>query len=194
MEIQYSSANAFTEAKKRRDEGNAAVRKYNAKLKAGQPSRPEDHTPVPSVCEAEQMAPNTLMPWLIPSCTSQWLAESSLPGLRKLFQDAGIASLVPGLTNASCDIDAYHWPPPTSGDGSGVLLWKFEVKGQSTNYSMTDGVKDIVKKCGDEGYSEGQHHAMLVAIRGQWDTQTQVWSVEKNGQRYLRVVLLLSGL
>lgn len=192
-EIQYDiPAVAYNEAMKRRNESNTAVLKYNADLKEGEPQKHVDHTPIPSVHEAEHLALGTKIPWLIPSSTAKVLNESSLGGLRNLFNGAGIAALVPGLTNAACDIDAYEWPPCSI--DSDVLLWKFEVKGRSTQYSMTDGVKDIVKKCGDEGHSDGQHHAMLIAVRGQWETQTRVWAVEKNGKRYLRVVLLLSGL
>ena len=186
-ETQYESSIAQGEMASRRKEVNANIRKSNGNLKEGKTPRPEDHSPIPTVHSAKEMALETTIPWLVPSCLKEKY-ESSLPGLQRHFDDMNIAALVPGL----CDIDAYQWPP--SGDGSNNLLWKFEVKGRSTNYPMSDGVKDLVKKCGDHGHTDGLHHAMLIAVRGQWGSETCIWLVEKNNVKYLRVVLLLSGL
>ena len=98
---------------------------------------------------------------------------------------------MPGAGNASCDIDAYKWPPAKKGDAS--LVWKFEVKARSGDYSKKDAIKDLVKKCGDHEEKEGLHHAMLIALRGTLKQELCVWMVEKQNQKYFRIVMLVSG-
>jgi len=124
------------------------------------------------------------MPWMVPSCSIR--EESKV--LKTMFSDVDIAALVPGRTNASCDISAYSWPP---NQNSALPKWKFDVKGRSSEYSQTDGIKDLVKKCGDDDDILGLHHAMLIAVRGQLQTEQIVWKVNKGGEWYFRIVLLI---
>ena len=66
------------------------------------------YTEICSYADAKKLPGETKIPWLVPSCSSTLKHLKSLPGLQKLFKDKNIAALVPGQTNASCDIEAYQ--------------------------------------------------------------------------------------
>lgn len=187
---QYEYPDAFAYAEEFRKEKNAAIEAANAKLDPGTPKFPIDDSPIPQVLEAKALTEESI-PWLVPACATN-VNQRSLPGLRKLFKNKNIAALLPGSKNSACDIDAYQWPPCDV--GAPKLLWRFEVKGRSNKYALKNGVKDLIKKCGDDSSKEGLHHAMLIAVRRQWETATCMWTVRKGNQQYLRVVLLVSGL
>jgi hypothetical protein len=128
------------------------------------------------------------IPWLVPACSNDIRYNACLS---TVFGGLNIAALVPGSTNARCDINAYEWPPRDSADPE--PLWKFEVKSRSDHYSMTTGVKDIVDKCGDKE-GKGMFNAMLIGIRGQTKTEVCVWRVMPvNEVSYLRVVILVAA-
>lgn len=46
-----------------------------------------------------------------------------------------------------------------------------------------------VEKCRDDNQEDGQHHAMLIAVRGQKNTALDMWKITKSGKDYYRVVI-----
>jgi hypothetical protein len=149
----------------------------------------------------------TMMPWLVPACSLEALMDAVGGAGEKLFGDAPIAGLVPGVTNASFDACAYWWA-----EGA-PLEWAFEFKARSASYSLTKAIDDLNNKCAafekmlreekikaaaaskkraaaalEVESSDPKFHAMLVGITGVGPTQVRVWL---EGTEQLRIVLLV---
>jgi hypothetical protein len=135
------------------------------------------------------------MPWFVPACSANndyapkcFEDEDGSGDLITLLKDLNVAALVPGSVNASFDIDAYDWPPKLE-SSTPELLWKFEVKSRSNNYSMAKGMIDLIDKCGDKGEEIGEFNAMLVGVRYQTQSEVHMWKAGKHH----RIVVLVAG-
>jgi hypothetical protein len=130
------------------------------------------------------------MPWLVPACSRADLENTVHRAGAELFGGAEIAGLVPGATNSLFDAYAYEWAD------TAPLQWAFEFKARSANYTATDAIGELHRKCDtyrriedENGRTPEEFHAMLVGISGAGPTKILVWL---EGTNRLRIVLLLN--
>ena len=120
------------------------------------------------------------VPLLIPASSKEGL-EEVVKECPELFDDLPIAGLVPGITNARLDANAYEWKKPGKNKGLGSC-WSFEFKIFSNRYTKVQAESDLKAKC--EGL---QSHGLLIAFRPEGKTEL---SVTWDG-KYLRIVALV---
>ena len=145
---------------------------------------------LPTVCLVnEEDCERHKVPWLVPGYTEPELQTHS--SYQDLFGETYVGALIPkGIQSDHFDMSAVKWPPKDNIE----TLWKFEVKARSNGYTMNEAITDLIKKCGDRKNDSGLHDAMLIAIRRKRRTEYTAWTVEKNGKKYIRVILLIAGI
>ncbi|KAL3914735.1 MAG: hypothetical protein SGILL_005980, partial [Bacillariaceae sp.] len=120
------------------------------------------------------------VPLLIPAHSKEGLEEivNECPAL---FDDLPIAGLVPGITNARLDANAYEWKKADEKKGF-CPCWCFEFKIFSNRYTREKAEIDLKAKC-----DQLQSHALLIAFRPEGKSEL---SVTHDGN-YLRIVALV---
>ena len=136
------------------------------------------------------------MPWLIPACDKQSLEQKIQDFGTDYFADLNIAGLVPGVTNAAMDAEAFVWK---SYQNDFEPDWSFEFKARARSYSPNAAMKDLKKKMtymrvGGKSKAvvkeaHKAHHGMLIGISR--ESRCEYCTVEADGKKYLRVVVLI---
>ena len=119
------------------------------------------------------------VPLLIPASSKESL-EAVVMQDPTLFGGLPIAGLVPGITNARLDANAYEWKKADDG-GTFDSCWNFEFKVFSNGYTTAKAHLDLHGKC-----KGTKCHALLIAFRPDGESQLDVrWDGV-----YLRIVAL----
>jgi len=121
------------------------------------------------------------VPLLIPA-SSKKSVERVVRENPTLFGELPIAGLVPGITNARLDANAYKWKEVGEGEKFDSC-WSFEFKVFSQGYALRQAQEDLNAKCTG---TRKNCHALLIAFRPQGVSQLGVrWD-----GGYLRIVAL----
>jgi hypothetical protein len=119
------------------------------------------------------------VPLLIPASSKESLKAVVMQN-PTLFGELPIAGLVPGITNARLDANAYMWKKADNGETFNSC-WNFEFKSFSNSYTKAKANSDLHNKC-----SGVKCHALLIGLRPDGESELDVrW----DGQ-YLRITAL----
>jgi hypothetical protein len=123
------------------------------------------------------------VPLLVPAWSKESL-EAAVKDAPNLFGGIPIAGLVPGVTNARLDADAYDWKPRDA-NATFAPCWNFEFKVFSNGYTIKKAKTDLRSKC----KNEGKCHALLIGTRPYGSSEL---SVERE-EGWLRITALIQS-
>jgi hypothetical protein len=119
------------------------------------------------------------VPLLIPASSKESLKAVVMQD-PALFGELPIAGLVPEITNARLDANAYEWRKADNGE-TFDSCWNFEFKAFSNGYTKAKAILDLQKKC-----SGVKCHGLLIGLRPGGESELDVrWD-----GNYLRIAAL----
>lgn len=133
------------------------------------------------------------MPWLVPACDKVSLQERIQAYGANYFEDLKIAGLVPGITNAPMDAEAFLWA--TKDTQELMPYWAFEFRARSSFYSPKEAMEDLKKKLTVKEQAK-PCHGMLIAMTNREKSLCRTCIVKagvskKKKKSYLRVIVLI---